>query len=111
MKALSKMAVTLIVIIILAVILLYVAWTRGWLAFIGPVSEAECYSDVQKACSNAQTTGSYIAIQSVLTRCKSYISKFASCSYCESNTAPQGSSVEDECRNCCLIDLPKWTPS
>jgi len=105
MKALSKMAVTLIVIIILAVILLYVAWTRGWLAFIGPVSEAECYSDVQKACSSAQTTGSYSDIAGVLTKCKVYISDLPNCKACES------SATEDNCRACCQEDLPKWTPS
>jgi len=51
MKGLSNEAIIgLIIAIIVGLVLLYIAWTRGWLQFLFPVDEATCKTQLLKAC-------------------------------------------------------------
>jgi len=100
--------VAIIVAVVIAVFILYIAWSKGLLPFSQGATEAQCKAYLSQDCQNAVNAGweNLDAIFSNAKGCKSYVSKqdaFVCCVGLDPTKCPSGSPTAraDACRDMC----------
>jgi hypothetical protein len=104
--AISYEMVALIIIAIVAAALLYFGFVKGYIPLGVGISEAQCQTDLIKACSDASGTGDWSVVQSKVTQCWGFIAKLPVSTNCESCKT---NGDDASCQACCQQDLTAWT--
>ncbi|MEM7821705.1 MAG: hypothetical protein QXX38_02745, partial [Candidatus Aenigmatarchaeota archaeon] len=89
----------LIIAIIIGVVLLYIAWTRGWHQFLFPVDEATCKTQLLRACDKYENEGKNDPFKPISDQCGNFVG--VNIKDCKENQ-------ENACENLCSAVRSKW---